>query len=213
MNKLKVYLTASILMFFAVTGVTIVASIFDQTKDQIAENERLALLSSINELVTSDQYDNDIFTDIISVSPSDLLGNSESKPVYRARKAGWPVAAILTVIAPDGYNGKIKLLVAIKLDGTLKGARVVSHQETPGLGDGIDVSRSNWILDFAEKSLTNPDEKRWKVKRDGGDFDQFSGATITPRAIVKAIKNALLYFRIHHQKLFETNAPEVESTS
>ncbi|MEE9493251.1 MAG: electron transport complex subunit RsxG [Gammaproteobacteria bacterium] len=206
MKVKQIFLAAIILMVFAVTGVMTVAYVYNNTHEQILENERLALLSSINELIPSDQYDNDIFHDIITVEGHDLLGSDNPIPVYRARKNGWPLAVVIPVIAPDGYNGRIKLLVAIKLDGSLAGVRVVSHRETPGLGDGIETSRSDWILNFANKSLLNPDEKRWKVKRDNGDFDQFSGATVTPRAIVKSVFNALLYFRINDQKLFATTA-------
>lgn len=110
---------------------------------------------------------------------------------------------MITAVAPEGYNGNIYLLVAIKIDGTLSGVRVVSHKETPGLGDGIETSRSNWILSFNGKSLDNLTNKQWAVKRDGGDFDQFTGATITPRAVVKAVNNALHYFKKNKVKIFE----------
>ena len=112
---------------------------------------------------------------------------------------------MLETVAPDGYNGSIRLLVAINLDSTLAGVRVVQHRETPGLGDAIDAQRSDWILGFDGKSLTTPPRKDWKVKRDGGDFDQFTGATITPRAVVKAVKKALLYFQANGHGLFEHN--------
>jgi electron transport complex protein RnfG len=130
--------------------------------------------------------------------------------VYRARKYGWPVAVVLAPVAPDGYNGTIRLLVAIKMDGTLAGVRVIQHRETPGLGDAIEAERSDWILGFDGKSLNDPVQEKWKVKRDGGDFDQFTGATITPRAVVKAVNKALLYFRLHGHSLFE-RAPEQAS--
>lgn len=208
MDYRQVPLSALFLFLFAVIGVGLVAYTHDNTAARIAENERMALLRSINELIPADQYDNDIFTDIITVPGNDLLGTSEPVPVYRARKQGWPVAAVLTVIAPDGYNGAIKLLVAVKLDGTLAGVRVIMHKETPGLGDAIEVDRSDWILGFKGKSLNNPPEKAWKVKRDGGQFDQFTGATITPRAVVKAVHKALLYYRTRHHELFEETPAE-----
>ncbi len=195
-------ISAGFLFVFAIIGSGMVAFTFDTTAEKIAENERRALLKSLNEVVPADRYDNDIFTDIVYVRDSELLGSREPVPVYRARRQGWPVAAVLAPLAPDGYNGTIRLLVAINLDGTLAGVRVVQHRETPGLGDGIEAERSDWILGFNGRSLRDPVPERWKVKRDGGAFDQFTGATITPRAVVKAVKDALLYFRLHGQTLF-----------
>jgi electron transport complex protein RnfG len=207
-----VFISAVFLLVFAVIGSGLVAFTFDSTEERIAENQRRALLKSLNELVPSDRYDNNIFSDILLVSDTELLGTDEPVPVYRARKGGWPVAAVLAPVAPDGYNGNIRLLVAINLDGTLAGVRVVQHRETPGLGDGIEASRSDWILGFDGKSLSNTAKKDWRVKRDGGRFDQFTGATITPRAVVKAVHKALLYFKLRRQKLFE-QAPETSADS
>ena len=202
--------SAILLFMFAAVGVGLVAYTYDNTAERIADNERMALLRSINELLPADRYDNDIFHDIMVVSGNDLLGTSQAVTIYRARKQGWPVAAILNIIAPDGYNGDIRLLVAINLDGTLAGARVVSHRETPGLGDGIEIERSDWMLGFNGRSLGDPPNQKWKVKRDGGVFDQFTGATITPRAVVKAVHKALLYFQTRHQYLFTQEPVESE---
>jgi len=207
-----VFISSVFLLLFAVIGSGLVAFTFDNTEERIAENQRRALLNSLNELVPSDRYDNNIFSDILMVRNSELLGTDEAVPVYRARKGGWPVAAVLAPLAPDGYNGNIRLLVAINLDGTLAGVRVVQHRETPGLGDGIEADRSDWILGFNGKSLSDPEEKGWRVKRDGGRFDQFTGATITPRAVVKAAHKALLYFKLHRQNLFE-KSPEAPTDS
>ncbi len=212
MNYRQIVLSAALLSLFAVVGVGLVAYTYDRTAERIADNERRALLRSINELLPADHYDNDIFHDTMTVPGNDRLGTDEPVTVYRARKQGWPVAAILTVIAPDGYNGDIKLLVAIKLDGTLAGVRVINHKETPGLGDGIEINRSDWILGFNSRSLQNVTSQNWKVKRDGGDFDQLTGATITPRAVVKAVHKALLYFQTRHQRLFAQEPVESESS-
>jgi electron transport complex protein RnfG len=198
-------LSAAFLFLFAVIGAGLVAFTFDSTAEKIADNERRALLKSLNELVPEQRYDNDIFSDVVYVRNSELLGTSQPVPVYRARKDGWPVAAVLAPVAPDGYSGSIRLLVAVNLDGTLAGVRVVQHRETPGLGDAIEAERSDWILGFSGRSLSDPVPERWKVKRDGGEFDQFTGATITPRAVVKAVKEALLYFQAHRHELFEQN--------
>jgi electron transport complex protein RnfG len=196
------------LFLFASIGTGLVAYTFDSTEERIADNQRRALLKSLNELVPDNLYDNDIYSDILYVQNSELLGTDEPVPVYRARKNGWPVAAVLAPIAPDGYNGSIRLLVAIQLNGKLAGVRVVQHRETPGLGDGIEAERSDWVLDFNGKSLLDPQESHWKVKRDGGTFDQFTGATITPRAVVKAVKKALLYYKAYGQTLFEQHPRE-----
>jgi H+/Na+-translocating ferredoxin:NAD+ oxidoreductase subunit G len=203
MTYRPVLISAVFLFLFAVIGSGLVAFTHDNTAALIAENQRRALLKSLNELIPHDQYDNDIYTDIVYVQDEDLLGSAAPVPVYRARMQGWPVAAVFSTVAPDGYNGNIRLLVAVRLDGTLAGVRVLAHRETPGLGDNIETDRSDWILGFSGKSLENPREGQWKVKRDGGAFDQFTGATITPRAVVKAVKNTLLYYKAHGHSLFQ----------
>jgi len=203
-----VMISAIFLFLFAIVGTGFVAYTFDSTEERIADNQRRALLKSLNQLVPEDLYNNDIYADILYVRHSELLGTDEPVPVYRARKNGWPVAAVLAPIAPDGYNGSIRLLVAIQLDGNLAGVRVVQHRETPGLGDSIEAERSDWILGFDGKSLLDPEEDKWMVKRDGGTFDQFTGATITPRAVVKAVKEALLYYEAYGHTLFAQHPHE-----
>jgi electron transport complex protein RnfG len=197
----RITIAGLLLAMFAVVGVGLVAFTHIATKDQIAENERMALLNSLNALVPAESIDNDIVTDLIEVSDQEKLG-TEKTTVYLGRKSNQPVAAVFTSVAPDGYSGQIKLLVAILADGTLGGVRVVAHKETPGLGDKIEVEKGDWIHSFNGKSIGNPELTKWKVKRDGGIFDQFSGATITPRAIVKAVKNTLLYYQENGKKLF-----------
>jgi len=193
---------AILLTFFAVLSGGLVAVSFQMTYQQIKANERAYLLRTLNVLIPKQQYDNDLFTDIREVQNEALLGTDEPVMVYRARQAGQPVAAVLTPVAPDGYNGRIRLLVGINYEGVLVGVRVLSHQETPGLGDNIDMRRSKWILGFDRRSLIHPDESGWKVKRDGGIFDQFTGATITPRAVVKAVHNTLLFFQQYRDEIF-----------
>lgn len=193
---------------FAVLGTGLVALTERNTRERIAANERAFTLRSLNEIVPPGQRDNDLFTDIIQVSDPELLGTPEPVTVYRARKDGQPVAAILRVVAPKGYSGPIKLLVGVRNDGTVAGVRVVSHRETPGLGDGIEAQRSDWILGFSGRSLGDPPEAAWTVRRDGGAFDQFTGATITPRAVTRAVRDALIYFRTHREALFAGGAGE-----
>ncbi|MDT8387977.1 MAG: electron transport complex subunit RsxG [Thiogranum sp.] len=213
MSYRSILISAGFLFLFAVLGTGLVAYTYDTTAERIANNERRALLRKLNEVVDTDSYDNDIFNDVILVQ-SPLLGTRAPVPVYRARQDGWPVAAVLSPVAPDGYNGAIRLLVGINLDGTVTGVRVLRHQETPGLGDAIEAERSDWIRRFTGKSLNNPDLDGWKVRRDSGEFDQFTGATITPRAVVKAVRNALIYFKANRHQLFAQDPePEQETPS
>jgi Na+-translocating ferredoxin:NAD+ oxidoreductase subunit G len=198
----QILLTALLLGLFAVLGTGLVAFTFDNTHERIAANERAALLRNLHVLIPPERHDNDLFNDLIEVTAPELLGTVEPVAVYRARKGGWPVALVIAATAPDGYSGPIRLLVGIDVDGTLAGVRVVSHRETPGLGDAIEASRSDWILGFDGRSLDDPKESLWAVKRDGGHFDQFTGATITPRAVVNAVKKALLYFQRNSDRLF-----------
>ena len=196
-------ISAILLAMFAAAGTFFVTYTFDNTIDRITENKRLALLKAFHVLIPPSAHDNDIFTDVISVQNKALLGSNKSINVYRARKNNKSVAVIINSVAPDGYSGNIELLVAINVNGTLAGVRVVHHKETPGLGDAIEENRSDWITKFKQRSLTNPDKKGWAVKRDGGEFDQFTGATITPRAIVKAVYNTLLYYKENRDSLYE----------
>ena len=207
-------ISAMLLGLFAIVGTAMVAMIHDATAERIAANHRAFLLKSLHILIPPEQHDNDLFTDVITVTNKELLGSKKPVRVYRARREEKPVAAIINAVAPDGYSGSIELLVAIRYDGTLAGVRVVKHKETPGLGDGIEASRSDWILSFDDLSLTNPDKKGWAVKRDGGIFDQFTGATISPRAIVNAVYRSLLYFDTHKDELFDKpSLPIEEKTS
>ena len=192
-------------------GTLLVALTYEGTREQIASNEREALLRKLNELVPQERYDNDIFEDTQQVTNGHLLGTPDPVTVYRARRAGEPVALVIAPVAPDGYSGSIRLLVGINFDGSLSGVRVLAHRETPGLGDRIEADRDDWILGFAGKSLDNPPVGAWHVRRDGGVFDQFTGATITPRAVVKAVRNSLLYYRDNRDALFASSEPAAGS--
>ena len=205
MNQVQRHIlkVALMLAVFAIVATSLVSFTEINTREQIKENERQALLAALNELVDADSYDNDILADTIILPAITELGTTEAIQIYRARKDEKPVATVLTSIAPDGYSGKIKLLVCINYDGSLGGVRVIQHKETPGLGDKIESKKADWILAFKGLSLQNPSESKWKVKKDGGEFDQFTGATITPRAIVTAVKKALLYFEKNRDELFE----------
>lgn len=192
-----------LLAFFALVGVIFVSMSHLLTKDQIAENKRMMLQQKWNEVLDASRYANDLNLDnkILSPEEMDLPYNST---VYLARdKQNQPVAAIFRVTTLEGYSGAITMLVSVNYaDQHLSGVRVVGHKETPGLGDKIEVSKGDWILGFNDKFLTEPTQKTWAVKRDGGDFDQFTGATITPRAVVALVEKVLMYSHNNMDKLF-----------
>lgn len=196
--------TAGLLGLFAVLGTALVTTTFMVTEEPIAESKRAALLRSLHELVPPGLHDNDIYKDVIMINEPVAMGTTNNTAVYRARKGEENIAAVLSPVAPDGYSGNVFLLVAIDYSGKLMGVRVVSHRETPGLGDAIEKDRSDWIDQFDGKSLGNPEANKWKVKKDGGEFDQLTGATITPRAVVSAVKRSLVYYQANRNALFAT---------
>jgi electron transport complex protein RnfG len=198
----QVLTTASLLMIFAIIGSGIVGLTYDNTYEKIKRNEQMVLLRKLNTILPPSRYDNDLLAGQVELGADTLLGTSEPSKAYVAYKKSKPVAVVLSPVASNGYSGPIHMLVGIYHDGTVAGVRVVKHRETPGLGDAIEAERSDWILGFNGKSLDSPTTKKWTVKRDGGEFDQFTGATITPRAVVKAVHSALLYFQQHRKQLF-----------
>ncbi|MEQ1439377.1 electron transport complex subunit RsxG [Fontimonas sp. SYSU GA230001] len=193
--------SSQVLGLIAVVVAALLGGIYMLTVDRIraAENERLLL--QLRDVLPQGSFDNDIAADRIEVTAAALDGE-RPVVVYRARRDRQPVAAVLTVTAADGYSGPIRLLVGIGSDGRITGVRVAAHRETPGLGDRIDSRRSDWILGFDGRSLHDPSGKGWGVKKDGGVFDQFAGATITPRAVVKAVHRSLEYFEQNRDALF-----------
>lgn len=198
----QILLSGLFLLLFAVVGTTLVATTEISSRDAIAANERRVLLRNLYALLPADELDNDIAADTLSLPPSPLLGTEQTATAYRARLGGEPVAVIFNSIAPDGYNGRIHLLVGVYVDGSLAGVRVVKHAETPGLGDAIEARKSPWIHGFDGKSLRDPALAHWAVRRDGGEFDQLTGATITPRAVVAAVRDTLLYYRHNADMIF-----------
>ena len=198
---------------FAFISVFFVAITDKLTASKIAENQTAMLLKALNEIAPKDSYDNDLISSKVilnktadNISDVDLMSNT---PVYLATKAGQATTAIFEVTTNKGYSGGITLLVGINASKkSVSGVRVVKHKETPGLGDKMEIkktppNKSPWVLDFNDKSLNNPELSRWNVKKDNGDFDQFTGATITPRAIVNAVKSTLLYAQDNMDALFE----------
>ncbi len=200
------------LAIFAILGTAALALVFNLTKENIAKNEEQAKLKLIGQILPAEAYDNAILTDTLELPPTPELGTSSPTPVYRARKGGEPAAVVLEVVAPDGYAGAIKMIVSIYASGELGGVRVIAHKETPGLGDYIEIGRSKWITQFDGQSLAKlPAPENWKVKKDGGVFDYNSGATVTPRAVVKAVHKAVRYFDANRDQLFAPSIPAGET--
>lgn len=193
---------AIVLAAFSLLGTVLLALTFDATRDNIAASEKKAKLALIGQILPASLYDNDLLHDTLLLPPQPELGGVEST-AYRARRGNEPSAVVLEAIAPDGYSGKIKLLIAIKQNGEISGVRVVAHKETPGLGDYIEAARSDWIRQFDGTSLAQTHSKDWKVKKDGGRFDYMAGATITPRAVVKAVHKALQFYDANREKIWE----------
>lgn len=201
--------TAFTLVAFALTFTLLMTVVYQVTKEPIAQSEAAARIALFQQVVDKDRYDNDVLKDTINIAPSDLLGNKKPTTASIARMGNKPTAVILEAIAYDGYSGKIKLLVAINHDGSISGVRVLTHKETPGLGDYIDIAKSQWIKLFDGESLLKTSGANWTVKKDGGHFDYRAGATITPRAVVKAVHKALQYFNENKEALF-TSSPSLK---
>jgi Na+-translocating ferredoxin:NAD+ oxidoreductase subunit G len=199
--------TAAILFIFVILFTGFLAAAYHWTRPAIlasAKEEKMALFGDV---LPSERYNNALLKDTIELPASRELGTSDPMTVYRARKDGAPVAILIEAVAPDGYSGRIRLLLAVGHDGKLSGVRVLSHKETPGLGDYIEPRKDRnkkrpWITQFEGRSLGSPPPSRWKVKKDGGDFDANTGATVTPRAIVKAVLKALQFVESNRDRLF-----------
>ncbi|MDG9671764.1 electron transport complex subunit RsxG [Hahella sp. CR1] len=194
------------LAIFAVVTAGLIAVTQVSTADRIADAEKHARAKALYEVVPRTEHDNDMLAAPILLHPDPLLGAKDTAEAYLATLHGSPVAVILPFVAPDGYTGEIQGIVGVQPDGTVKGVRITAHKETPGLGDKIEARKSPWVEQFPGRSLSSPAEDRWKVKKDGGDFDQMTGATITPRAVVKAVRNALTYFQSHRDQLLRSNS-------
>lgn len=177
------------------------------TRDRIARNQQVWIKQHLDALVPPETYDNDPLIDTTRVTAPDLLGTAAPVTAYRMRKAGLPVAVAIRSIAPDGYRGPLELLVAIAPGGKLLGVQVIRHDETPGLGDAFENRDAGWLEKFRGLSLTKPPQQRWTVRPDGGDFDAFTGATITPRAIVKAVRRTLEFYQGNEDRLYQDGPP------
>ena len=198
-NALK---TAITMLAFASIGTSLLAYVFDITRAPIEASEKEARLALFKEILPLNVYDNDLLKTTVEIDPNDLLGNRVSTIANIAKFNNKTAGVVLEAIAHDGYSGDIKLLIAIRADGSISGVRVLAHKETPGLGDYIDIAHGKWIKLFDDESVHKTPIANWQVKKDGGKFDYMVGATITPRAVVKAVLKALQFYEINKQTLF-----------
>lgn len=186
----------------------LVALTWQLTAERIEANEKAWLERSLTPALSGIFFEGSVTESKITIPAPHNLPGSDDAIVYRVYADGEPAAALFIVTARDGYSGPIRLLVGIAMDGTVTGVRVLQHRETPGLGDRIDSSKSDWVLQFDGRSLRDPEESAWAIKTDDGVFDQLTGASVTPRAVVKAIKETLLYFAANRDDLFVAAATD-----
>ncbi len=193
--------TALTLLVFSVIGAGLLSGAFTLTRPTIELSEQAVKLALVAQTLPIGSFDNDLIRDAIPLPAHAQLGLKRGGKAYVARKQGAATAVVLEAVAPDGYAGEIRLLIGIQADGRVAGVRVTGHKETPGLGDYIEIARNPWIGQFTGKSLAAPVDAAWKVRKDGGAFDYLAGATITPRAVVKAVRKTLQYFEAHKAEL------------
>lgn len=204
----SVFASAIILAVLAAICTALVAWTYRHTAERIEQNEQYFLEQSLAPALGGLYYDSDLSKSAITIEPPHELPGRGPVTVYRVYREDEPVAALFVVTARDGYSGPIELLVGIEANGEISAVRVLWHQETPGLGDKIESSKSEWLEQFPGKSLGDPDREDWAIRRDGGVFDQLTGASITPRAVIKAIRETLIYFEAHADEVFARSEPE-----
>ncbi len=179
-------------------------AVFYLTRDRIELQQARQAAAVLHQVLPEDAYDNELASDFIEAEIYGLAGTSR---IYRARLDGEPVAAIYEITAPDGYSGPIDLLAGVRPDGTVIAVRVTGHRETPGLGDPIEAERSDWIFQFDDRSLEDPEPGGWAASRRGGEFDTITSATLTSQAVVVALRRVLEDFRQRRDELFLDTPP------
>lgn len=201
--------TAGILFIFVIVFTGFLSAAYLWTKPAIEASAAEEKMKLVDEVLPRSEYDNALLADTITLPPTPELNLSEPSTLYRARKAGQPVALVFEAAAPDGYAGKIRLVIAIRSNGQVAGVRITQHKETPGLGDYIELKKDKnkarpWITQFQGMSLAEVTDKEWKVKKDGGRIEYYAGATVTPRAVSKAIFKAVKWAEANQNQLFTT---------
>ncbi len=201
--------TAAILFVFVIIFTALLSGAYQWTKPAIEASAAEEKMKLVDEVLPRNEYDNKLLEDTIALPATAELGLAEPSTLYIARRAGQPVAMIFEAVAPDGYAGKIRLIVAVRNDGAVAGVRATQHKETPGLGDYIEVKKDKnkqrpWITQFTGLSLADVGEREWRVKKDGGRIDYHAGATVTPRAVTKAVLKAVLWANAQRDRLYAT---------
>jgi len=213
MADASVIKSGATLAIIAAVCTALVAATYQFTHERITINEQAWLEQSLQPALSGLFFDSGVSESLLTIPAPHELPGSQDAIVYRVYSGDTPVAALFVVSARDGYAGAIRLLVGIDISGTVTGVHVLEHRETPGLGDRVETGKSDWVTQFAKRSLQNPAADRWKIKRDGGDFDQLTGASVTPRAIVKAVKETLDYFDANAVAVFAAAANSDSETT
>lgn len=203
MNEKSIIKTGLTLAVIAAVCTALVAATYSLTEDRIAANDKALLEQSLRPALGGLSFDGSLSESRIELQPPHELPGNDAAIVYRVYADNRPAAALFAVTARDGFSGPIRILVGVEFDGKVSGVRILQHRETPGLGDKIEPARSNWVFQFDDRSIGDPMEAQWAIETDGGDFDQLTGASVTPRAIIKAIRDTLLYFDAHRDEIFE----------
>jgi electron transport complex protein RnfG len=208
MNQRSVFRTGLTLAMIATVCTTLVAATYQSTRERIAANEKALLEQRLQPALAGLFYDSGVSESRLVIDPPHGLPGSDPAVIYRVFAEGEPVAALFVVTARDGFSGPIRILVGVGIDSTVTGLRILEHRETPGLGDRIESARSDWVYQFDGRALGDPEVGRWAIKVDGGEFDQLTGASVTPRAVIKAVRDTLIYFDARRDEIFSLPATE-----
>jgi len=208
----KPLLTAVAVVALAAAAFYAVHLAYDWSDERIAANERARVVARLNSVLEPGLRGRDLTTTLLAVTDAELLGSNEPVDVFVLMDRGAPMAIVFAAVAPHGYNAAIDLLIGVSPIGTVTGVRAVRHRETKGLGDAIETAKSDWILQFDDRALTAPSPELWAIDQDEGEFDSISGATVTSRSVVTAVKNTLLYFEQHRDELY-TRATEAAAAA
>jgi len=208
MSDQSIIKTGLTLAVIAAICTALVALTFQATRERIAVNEKALLEQSLQPALAGTFYDSGVSESRLVLPPPHGLPGNDPAVIYRVFAEGEPVAALFAVTARDCFSGPIRILVGIDVDSMVTGVRILQHRETPGLGDKIESARSNWVFQFDGRSMGDPVATGWAIEIDGGEFDQLTGASVTPRAIIKAIRDTLIYFESHQDAIFLSESSE-----
>ena len=196
------------LALIAAICTALVAATYELTTERIAANEKAWLEKSLQPALAGVIYDTEVRESRLVISSPHELPGSDEALIYRVYFDEQPVAALFAVTARNGFSGPIRILLGVDFDGVVTGLRILQHRETPGLGDKIVSARSDWVYQFDGRSIGDPDVSGWAIRGDGGEFDQLTGASITPRAVVKAMRDTLIYYEAHRDEIFSLPSTE-----